>query len=146
MKRFADAFRGLAFAVRTEKHMRIHLCFAFYVVLGGLVVGLAAAEWAAVLICCGAVLCAECLNTALERLCDRVTTEKSELIRAAKDAAAGGVLVCSVFAAAAGCVIFFGKDRPLAAFEFFAGRPALAVLLALSLVIWILMIFGRNKK
>lgn len=146
MRPFVNAFHGLVYAVRNERHMRIHLCFAFYVAAAGLVVGLSAAEWGVILICCGAVIGLECVNTALERLCDRVTAERDELIRHAKDAAAGAVLVCALFSAAAGCVIFFSGDRPRCAFEFFAGHPVYAVLLALSLVVWILMIFGRKDK
>ena len=126
--------------------MRIHFCFAFYVIAAGLVVGLSAAEWGVVLICCGVVIGLECINTALERLSDRVTTERDELIMHAKDAAAGAVLACALFSAAAGCVIFFSGDRPRRACEFFTGNPVLAALLALSLVIWILMIFGRRNK
>lgn len=146
MRSFLNAFRGIGYALRNERNMRIHFCFAFYVIAAGFVVGLSAAEWGVVLICCGAVIGFECVNTALERLCDRVTTERDELIMRAKDAAAGAVLACALFSAAAGCVIFFSGDRPRRAFEFFAGRPAFAVLLALSLVIWILMIFGRKNK
>ena len=146
MRSFLYAFRGIAHALRTERHMRIHFCFAFYVIAGGLTVGLNAAEWGVVLICCGAVIGMECVNTALERLCDRVTVERDDSIMHAKDAAAGAVLVCALFSAAAGCVIFFSGDRPRRALEFFSHDPVRALLLALSIVIWILLIFGRKNK
>lgn len=146
MKAFLYALRGLTYAIKTERHMRIHLCFAFYVTAAGLITGISAAEWAAVLLCCGAVMGLECVNTALERLCDRVTQERDGLIMRAKDAAAGAVLVCAAFSAAAGCAVFFSADRPRIALEYFASRPAMAALLAASIVIWILMIFRRKNK
>lgn len=146
MKAFLYAFRGLAYVIKTERHMRIHLCFAFYVTAAGLITGISAAEWAAVFFCCGAVMGLECVNTALERLCDRVTQERDGLIMRAKDAAAGAVLVCAVFSAAAGCAFFFSADRPHIALEFFASRPVMAALLAASIVIWILMIFRRKNQ
>ena len=64
-----------------------------------------AVEWAVVLLCCGAVTGAEALNTAIEKLADRVTTEREESIRRIKDAAAAGVLLITLGASAAGSVI-----------------------------------------
>ncbi len=64
------------------------------------------AEWAVLMLCCGAVLCAEMVNTAIERAVDLVSAEKSPLAGKAKDIAAGAVLVISLFAAAAGLIIY----------------------------------------
>ena len=68
--------------------MRIHLCVAWYVLAGGFVTQLRPAEWCAVLLCFGLVLGLECVNTALEALCDRTCPERDPLIGKAKDAAA----------------------------------------------------------
>lgn len=150
MKSFAYAIRGLLSVIGGERHMRIHLCFAFYVVLGGLVVGLTPAEWGVVLACCGLVMGLECLNTAIERLCDGITGKYSETIKFAKDAAAGAVLVSALFSAAAGCVIFFRDGRPEKALEVFMAKPISSAMLALGLalgtVLFILTTFRRNKN
>lgn len=146
MKSFLNAARGFCRVFMSERHMRVHLCFVFYVIIAGLTVGLDTAEWGVLLICCGAVIGLECANTALERLCDRVTTQRDELIGRAKDAAAAAVLTCSLFSAAAGCVIFFSRGRPQMALDFFVSNPVCTAVLVLSLILWVLLIFGRRNK
>ncbi len=49
---------------------------------------------------------AEGFNSALERLCDRVSMERHPLIKAAKDLAAGSVLLFVFAAVAVGLIIF----------------------------------------
>ena len=49
---------------------------------------------------------AEALNTAVEYLCDKVTTEHDPLIGKAKDVAAAGVLIASIIAAMGGLLLF----------------------------------------
>ena len=145
MKCFVYAARGFAYAVRTQRNMRIHLGAAFYVVLAGFVTDLSVSEWAAVLLCIGLVLALELVNTAIEYTCDSITKEYAEPIKHAKDCAAGAVLCAAVAAAAVGCIIFFGNGRPYAAWEFFTEHPLCAAALVLSLPVWIRMIWGRRK-
>ena len=144
MKPFACAAQGLGFAVRTQRNMRIHLCFTFYVLWAGYVTKLSPAEWAAVLLCCGLVIGLECLNTALEQFCDRVCPERDEKIRAAKDAAAGAVLAAAILSAVVGCVLFFTGGRPAAALQWFLARPAAVLIFAATLAAWLILIFYRR--
>ena len=144
MKPFACAVQGLGFAVRTQRNMRIHLCFTFYVLWAGCVTKLSPAEWAAALLCCGLVIGLECLNTALEQLCDRVCPEWDEKIRAAKDAAAGAVLAAAILSAVVGCVLFFTGGRPAAALQWFLARPAAVLIFAVTLAAWLILIFYRR--
>ena len=145
MKCFVYAARGFAYAVRTQRNMRFHLCAAFYVVLAGFVTDLSVSEWAAVLLCIGLVLALELVNTAIEKTCDSITSQYAEPIKHAKDCAAGAVLCAAAVAAAVGCIVFFGQGRPHAAWEFFTGHPLCAAALLLSLPVWIRMIWGRRK-
>jgi diacylglycerol kinase (ATP) len=46
------------------------------------------------------------MNSALEVLCDRITTEPDEHIRRAKDAAAGAVLVCAIISVVVAALVF----------------------------------------
>ena len=48
----------------------------------------------------------EGMNTAIERLCDRVSMERHPLIKAAKDIAAGAVLLFVIAAIIVGSLIF----------------------------------------
>ena len=47
------------------------------------------------------------MNTAVERVCDAVTTEQNPLIKMAKDAAAGAVLIGAVASVVIGVLIFW---------------------------------------
>ena len=51
----------------------------------------------------------EGFNTAVERVCDRVSPEKHPLIKAAKDIAAGAVLLFVIASVAVGLIIFIPK-------------------------------------
>ena len=124
--------------------MRIHLCFAFYVIIAGFVTHISASEWAAVLICIGLVMAIECLNTALESLCDTVHPEKSEGIRIAKDAAAGAVLCAAMVSAVVGGIVFFNEQKMTAALDFFKEYTLLSILIILSLIP--LGFFARGRK
>ncbi len=143
---FKWAINGIVRTVKTQRNMRIHLCFAFYVLLAGLVTGLSAAEWGVVLVCIGLVAGLELVNTAIETLADRVTGERDEMIGAVKDAAAGAVLVCALMCAAAGCVIFFGGGHPAAAWAFACAHPVAAALIVLTLIPALLFVRGKKSK
>ena len=109
LRSFVFGFLGLAHAFKSEQNMRLH-CLAAAVVIGaGFVLGLAAWEWIAILLCIGLVISAECLNTALERLADRVSRDADPLIKVAKDCGSAAVLVLAITAAVVGCVVFLPK-------------------------------------
>ena len=108
-KAFRDAWRGVRKLVAGEAHARIHLGAAVVVTIAGIFFGLSATEWCLVVICIGGMIMGEAFNTALERLADRVSMERHPLIGAAKDIAAGGVLVMAVAAAVVGVIIFLPK-------------------------------------
>lgn len=146
MKSFAYALRGIAYVVKTQRNMRVHICFAIYVLLAAFVTGAAAGEWAVLLLCIGGVMGMECLNTALEEMCDTVCPERSRGIKHAKDAAAGGVLCAALVSAAAGGVIFFNVAKITAALNFFTKQPVLTAIIVLSLVPGVLFVRGGKKE
>jgi diacylglycerol kinase (ATP) len=89
--------------------MRVHVVAGVLVVVAGLVLRVSAVEWAVLALAMGLVVTAEVLNTAVERLADRVSGEREEAIRVVKDAAAGAVLVAAVAAVGVGVVVFGPK-------------------------------------
>lgn len=103
---FRWAARGFWRTVKTQRNMRIHLTAAVYVTALGVLAGLDGPRWAAVLLCFGAVMAAELFNTALENLCDAVHPDRHPKIGAAKDAAAGAVLVLAVASVGVAAVTF----------------------------------------
>ena len=105
-KSFGFAFQGLRFAVRTERNIKVMLAGGALAVVLGLALGISAVEWAVVLLCCGCVLCAELMNTAVETVVDLVSPEFHPLAGHAKDIAAAAVWVLSALVGVAGLVIF----------------------------------------
>ncbi len=144
MKSFKFAFRGILGTIQSERNMRVHLSFAFYVIIAGFVTHISAFEWAAVLICIGLVTALECLNTALESICDTVHPEKAEGIRIAKDASAGAVLCAAIASAVLGSIIFFRSDKLNAAIDYFQNHTAAALIIIFTLIP--LAIFVRGGK
>jgi diacylglycerol kinase len=99
------AMAGLAFAVRNEANMRIHLAVAMAAITAGMVLRVSVEEWRWLILAIALVIAGEALNTAIEQACDAIGG-RSEPIRRAKDAAAGGVLVLAIAAALIGVAIF----------------------------------------
>ena len=101
-RRLGFAIRGLALAVRRERSLRTQLLAAGTVLALLLATRPAAVWWALLLLACALVLVAELLNSALEALVDHLHPERHPAVGAAKDIAAGAVLVASVGAVAVG--------------------------------------------
>lgn len=101
-----NAGRGFADAVLGGRNMKIHLLAAGWAMLVVWTSGYGRWYYIAVLCASALVIGAECMNSAVEKLCDRVTTERDELIRAAKDMAAGAVLVSAIAALGIGLFLF----------------------------------------
>jgi diacylglycerol kinase len=99
------AMAGLAFAVRNEANMRIHLAAALAAVTAGIVLRVSVEEWRWLILAIALVIAGEALNTAIEQACDAIGG-RSEPIRRAKDVAAGGVLMLAIAAALIGIAIF----------------------------------------
>lgn len=146
MKSFVWAFRGIVYCVRSQRNMRIHLCMAFYVVSAGLITKITDTQWTAVLICIGAVTALECVNTALEELCNAVHPERAPAIAHTKDAAAGAVLLAAIASAVVGGVIFFNREKISALVRFFESRPVFIIPAVLSLIIAVLFVKGGKKR
>lgn len=109
LRSFGPALAGLIWALKTQRNLQVHGLATVLVGGFGLWLNLAAWEWCVVLLAVGLVLAAELLNTAIEVLADRVSKEREEPIRLAKDAAAAAVLVAALAALGVGLVVFLPK-------------------------------------
>lgn len=109
LKSFKYAVNGIAECFRQGKNVKVQSAVAVLVVVLGFALGIAPWEWCAVLICCGAVIGGECLNTAIEDAVDLACDHIDPLAKAAKDLAAGGVLVFSLASVFVGCIVFVPK-------------------------------------
>ena len=89
------------------------------------------------------VLVLECINTAIEQLCDAVTKEYSPIIKKSKDVAAGAVLcvaICSVFIA---IKLFFDLNVLNQILLYFSSPIKLAVLM-IFIILAIIYIFYED--
>lgn len=106
VRSFRRAFAGLAFVVRHEANMRIHIVGAVLAVALGWLLQIDAVEWRWLILAIGLVLGAEALNTAVEQACNAITRDHNAAIKVAKDAAAGAVLIAAATAALIGASVF----------------------------------------
>lgn len=110
---FRNAFRGIWFNLRNEPNFLIQCIVALLVIVAGFVLSLGRAEWIMVLLSIGAVLAAEAMNTAVEKICDRFMEKHDPLVRNIKDSAAAAVLIISLAAALVGILVFWPHVRDL---------------------------------
>jgi diacylglycerol kinase len=115
LRSFVYAWDGVAYALRTQRNARVHLAAAAGALALGVVLHISAVEFALLLLAVMAVLLAELFNTVAEAIVDMVTAEYHPLARIAKDVAAGGVLLCALFAVAIGVLVFSPHLWPLLA-------------------------------
>lgn len=106
---FRYAWQGVVALVRDEHNARIHLVAAIVASVVGFWLKISAMEWIAVVGCIGIVIATEAMNSAIEAVCDKVSPEKHELIKKAKDCGAAAVLIVSIAAAAIGAIVFVPK-------------------------------------
>jgi len=106
LQSFSHAFEGLRFLVGNEPNMRIHLGLAATAISAGIWLRIDLNEWRWLILAIALVLAAEALNTAVEQVCNAVSRSFNPAIKAAKDVAAGAVLIAAIAAALIGGSIF----------------------------------------
>jgi len=106
---FKNAFEGLWYFFLHERNGKIQLCAAILVIVLAICLGVSVTEWLALLLCIGAVLSLEMVNSAIEKLCDLVHKEYHPVIKIIKDVSAAAVLFASIISIAIACFIFLPK-------------------------------------
>ena len=106
MRSFRYALEGLAYLVGTQRNFRIHLLLALAAVAAGLVADLSSVEWAVLALTIALVVMAEGLNTGIELAVSLASPETRPEAKAAKDIAAGMVLLAAIAAVAVGAALF----------------------------------------
>lgn len=105
VKSFGYAFSGIALLVRSQHNAWIHALATALVVGLGMLFPISALEWCALILAIALVWIAEALNTSIEFLADALSPEHHPMVGKAKDAAAGGVLLAAIAAAAVGFIV-----------------------------------------
>lgn len=109
---FSYALAGLGYLLRTQRNARIHVVLGTCALTLGALLRLDRTEWMVLIIACTLVLAAEGVNTAIEAAVDTATSTYHPMARAAKDVAAGTVLLCAIAAVVLGGIIFLPNLWP----------------------------------
>lgn len=105
---FKCAGQGVVHAF-TQRNMRIDACFAVAAVALGFALRIDRSSWLAIILCIGAVMAAETLNTAIECVVDLASPEYHELAKHAKDCAAGAALILAATSVVVAAVVFIPR-------------------------------------
>ncbi len=149
---FLYAFKGIARTIKAERNLRIHitcltymfsiLCFTDWFVLSR-------ADFAILVVTSGTVIAAEIVNTAIENAVNLATDGYNRYAEISKDAAAGAVLVCAIFAVITGIVLLYQPEAFKAMYLYFSENILMAVILLLSIIpatLFIFFGFGPIKR
>lgn len=108
-KSFRYAFEGLGNFFEQEHNVWIHLAATIACVLLALITGVTRTEIIFLVMAAAFVWSAELFNTAIERMTDIISPEKSAEAKKIKDMAAAAVLVSAIAALCTGVIIFIPK-------------------------------------
>lgn len=87
------AFKGIGYALKTERNCKLYLVFLVFFFVVNLIVGVSLPGHIAYFICAFGAIAAEMINTAIEHICNYLTEDLDETIRRAKDLGAAAVLM-----------------------------------------------------
>lgn len=87
------AFKGIGYALKTERNCKLYLVFLVFFFVVNLIVGVSLPGHIAYFICAFGAIAAEMINTAIEHICNYLTKDLDETIRRAKDLGAAAVLM-----------------------------------------------------
>ena len=87
------AFKGIGYALKTERNCKLYLVFLVFFFVVNLIVGVSLPGHIAYFICAFGAIAAEMINTAIEHICNYLTKDLEETIRRAKDLGAAAVLM-----------------------------------------------------
>src|SRR4030042_6790103 len=108
-KSFKYAFQGLHTALKNEPNFRIHIAFAIFALILGLILGLDLIEWLFLTFTIFFVLVLELLNTVLEAVVNTTSPEVHPYAKIAKDVSAACVLMAAFVSIGVGIALFLPK-------------------------------------
>jgi len=103
---FRYAFRGLWYALRTQRNARVQVCIAILAILLGVALHISSVEFAMVFVAITGVFIAEMFNTVFELCIDLASPDYHPLAKIAKDVAAGAVLLSAILSVVIGLFVF----------------------------------------
>ena len=123
IKSIRYAIKGIITGIKEERNVRIDIVAAFYVFIFSKFYDFSLTQKVILVVICFNVLAFELMNTAVERAVDKPDEEHYMQAGAAKDTAAGGVLLAAIGAAVAGVMMFWDAEVFKEIFVFFKTNP-----------------------
>jgi len=105
IRSFYYAFAGLSYLFRTQRNARVELTIGLAACAVGAWLRISRVEWAVMVFTIALVLILEGLNTAVEAAIDLASPKFHPLAKAAKDLAAGMVLIAAIASVGVGLLI-----------------------------------------
>jgi len=106
LKSFKHAKDGLIHALKFERNFRIQVYVGILVVALSIILSISTNNFLVILFVTCLLLSMELINSAIERLCNIITTKHHPEIKIIKDMAAATVLVMVLLSLAIGIIIF----------------------------------------
>lgn len=129
------ALDGVIRAFKTERNLRIDYVIGLFVLIGSLFFDFTKTEFACLCLTIGFVIFAEMINSTVEYIVDLITDKYDDRAKAAKDIAAGGVLIASIVAVIVAYFLFADK-------LYAATTAVLNSILSSRLYILLVIVFG----
>ncbi|MDO5616536.1 MAG: diacylglycerol kinase family protein [Cruoricaptor ignavus] len=105
-KSFGYAFQGLFQMLKGERNFQIEVLALIFNLFLIVFLGLHPKDAAIILLTCFVVLSAECLNTAIEKLCDLVQPKYDIRVKWIKDTSAAAVLILAIVSVFVGVFVY----------------------------------------
>lgn len=106
LKSFSYACNGIKICFRSGANFKIHVFAGVSVFVLAWVLNMGAVQWMLLLLSTALVIAMEMINTAIEKLSDKVEPELHPIIKTVKDVSAGAVLVMAVCSIIIGAIVF----------------------------------------
>ncbi|MDO4282039.1 MAG: diacylglycerol kinase [Clostridia bacterium] len=103
------AIDGVIRAFKTERNLRIDYIIGLFVLITSLFFDFTKTEFACICLTIGFVIFAEMINSTVEYIVDLITDQYDDRAKAAKDIAAGGVLIASCVSVVVAYFLFVDK-------------------------------------
>ncbi|MEG2813037.1 MAG: diacylglycerol kinase family protein [Oscillospiraceae bacterium] len=145
LKSFLFAFKGIAYCIKNERNMRIHICTTILVLLFSFFYKTNSVETALLLISIGLVIANEMNNTAIETLTNMTSPSYNNLAKITKDVAAGAVFISAMVALFVGIIVFGKPKRLLNTLILIATNPVYCSIFVVLIVVSVLFIFNGAK-
>ena len=143
---FYCAIRGIAFCIRHESHMRIHIVATVYVLYFATFYGFSAGEYAVLVLTCAFIMALELLNTSIEVVIDKVSPKYNIFAMIGKDIAAGAVFMGSLGAAAIGVIMLWKPDVFAEIWQYFTTDIVKLIILIISVILSLIFILTAKKR